>query len=291
MTDVYVDDCVEQFTWLDTDPSAFSRTHALVLLKPDAVVARRLLPAIEWLSHNGFLVVGAERVSLDRHVIRAVWQLPWRTATWQRRRLADLLATATDSLVLLVRNDASGAIPATVKLTRMKGSSDPGRREPGQLRHVLGAPSFLLNMAHTADEPSDVLRELAIHFDAENLRRVLRDALTGADRTDRAEQLAIELYAEFPQRCLDLTERTSDLLSEVDGLLARGTLEPGASAALRDVAGPVNGDLRSAVASLLLWAWRHGVELDLWNVVVVGSAVLPMSWETVELRRGVAWTG
>lgn len=291
MTDPYVDDCVALCTRLDADPSVFSRIHAVLLLKPDAVVARRLVPAIEWLSHNGFRIVGAERVRLDRHVIRAVWQAPWRAATWQRRRLADLLATATDSLVLLVRDHSSRTVPASVKLTALKGAGDPDRRKPGQLRHVLGATSFLLNMVHTADEPSDVLRELAIYFDTADLNRVLRDALTGTDRSARAGQLAAELYEQYPHRCLDITERTAALLREVDGLLARGTLPAIALAELREVVGPVDGDLRSAVGAVLLWAWRHGVELDRWNVVAVGSTVLPMTVGTIDTRRGVAWTG
>lgn len=285
MSDVYVDDCVAQLDRLAVDPTAFGRTHGLLLLKPDAVVARRLLPAIDWLSHHGFRIVAAERIGLDRHAIRALWQEPWRAATWQRRRLADLLATATDSLVLLVR--AETVEPVCVRLTGMKGAGDPRRRERGQLRHALGSPGFLLNMAHTADEPADVLRELAIYFDTDELHWVLRGALADNDRSVRARQLAAELYARFPPRCLDLAERTVALLQEVDGLLAGDSVTSAARGRLRDAVGPLNGNLRAALAGLLLWAWRQDIGLDPWSVIVVGSAVLPM---TVDTRRGAACT-
>ncbi|QUQ64109.1 nucleoside-diphosphate kinase [Kutzneria sp. CA-103260] len=290
MTDVYLDDCAAQLDRLATDPATFGRDHGLLLLKPDAVVARRLLPAVDWLSHHGFRIVAAERVSLDRHAIRAVWREPWRAATWQRRRLADLLATAADSLVLLVRAENAGPTPVCVRLTEMKGDGDPRRQRPGQLRHALGSPGFLLNMAHTADEPADVLRELAIYFGDDDLQRVLRGALTGVDQSMRAKQIAAELHACFPSQCLDLAERAATLLGEVDNLLAGDVVTAVARECLRDAVGPRNADLRAALAGLLLWAWQQGVDLDPWNVIVVGAAVLPMSNQQTETRLGAACT-
>lgn len=276
MNDVYLDDCVAQLNRLAVDPAAFGRDHGLLLLKPDAVVARRLLPAVDWLSHNGFRIVAAERVSLGRHAIRAVWQEPWRQATWQRRRLADQLATAADSLVLLVRGPRSAAAPACVRLTELKGPADPNLRRPGQLRHALGSPGSLLNMAHTADEPDDVLRELAIYCDTGDLRRLLRDALAGHDRSERARQLAGDLYARFPPRCLDLAERAAALVQEVDCVLAAG-MDARVRACLRDFVGPPDWDLGAALAGLVLWGWEQEVRLDPWSVIVVGAAVLPMT--------------
>ncbi|MFC0431999.1 nucleoside-diphosphate kinase [Kutzneria buriramensis] len=291
MTDVYLDDCVAQLDRLGVDPAAFAHEHGLLLLKPDAVVARRLLPAVDWLSRHGFRIVAAERISLGRHAIRAVWQEPWRSATWQRRRIADLLATATDSLVLLVRREVTGRAPVCVRLTAMKGAGDPLRREQGQLRHALGAHGFLLNMAHTADEPVDVLRELAIYFDTDHLFRTLRGTLAGADRSARARQLARELCARFPPQCLDLAERAASLLREVDRLLVDDAISTAARAGLRAAVGPPDADLRAALAGILLWAWQWGVRLDPWNVIVVGAAVLPLTSETTDTRRGVACTG
>ena len=51
-------------------------------------------------------------------------------------------------------------VPASVELTGLKGPTDPDARAPGQLRHLLGRYSYLLNLVHTPDEPADVLREL-----------------------------------------------------------------------------------------------------------------------------------
>jgi hypothetical protein len=92
-------------------------------------------------------------------------------------------------------------------------------------------------------------------------------------------------------QCLDLAERAAALLREVDGLLADSTVPAGARAALRTAVGPPDGDLRVALAGILRWAWQWGIRLDPWNVIVVGAAVLPMSRQTTDTRRGVACTG
>src|SRR5262249_6648491 len=102
------------------------RHHALLLLKTDAVVGRRLNAALDWLAEQG-VVVAAERVRLDRHIIRAMWQYQWNVASRDRRDLADLIGHGSDSLVLIVRMPAH-VRPATVRLSEAKGSADPARR-------------------------------------------------------------------------------------------------------------------------------------------------------------------
>src|SRR5216683_1412570 len=142
----------------------FAYGHALLLLKPDAVVARQVLPAIDWLRDNGFRIVAASRSRVTRTAIRALWQYQWNLATRYRRRLADGFVTGADSLVLVVRPDSEPEVPASVLLTELKGPTSPDARQPGQLRYLLGRYCYLLNLVHTADEPADVLRELAVYF-------------------------------------------------------------------------------------------------------------------------------
>ncbi|MFG2197071.1 nucleoside-diphosphate kinase [Streptomyces sp. NPDC048639] len=254
--DTYYQESHEQLAALTDDVTGFAHRHAALLLKPDAVAARRLHAAVDWLAEQGFRIVGAETTRLTRTMIRSLWYFQWNLATPYRRRLAALFLENADALVLVVRPETATDIPASVLLTHLKGPTDPEARVPGQLRHLLGRYSYLLNLVHTPDEPADVLRELAVHFDDAERDRLFRSALSDQDRTPRARELADRLYAATKPRELDFepaAQRLRDAVSRHPGL------DP--SAAPRD---------------LLETAWNHGVELDPWDAVIVGSAVLPM---------------
>lgn len=254
--DTYFQESFEQLQALTDDVTGFTHRHAALLLKPDAVVARRLLPAVDWLAEHGFRIVAAAPTRLSRTAVRSLWYFQWNLATPYRRRLAGLFLHDTDSLVLVVRPEADTDIPASVLLTGMKGPTDPDARVPGQLRHLLGRYSYLLNLVHTPDEPADVLRELAVHFDDDARDRLFRSALAGEDVAAHAVELADRMYAATKPRELDFEPAVERLRGALSG--HRG-LDP--SAAPRE---------------LLESAWSHGADLDPWDTVIVGSTVLPM---------------
>ncbi|MGY0070502.1 nucleoside-diphosphate kinase [Streptomyces sp. QTS137] len=254
--DTYFQESFEQLGALTDDVTGFAHRHAALLLKPDAVVARRLLPALDWLAERGFRVVAAAPTRLSRTAVRSLWYFQWNLATPQRRRLAGLFLHSTSSLVLLVQSEAETDVPASVVLTGLKGPTDPDARVPGQLRHLLGRYSYLLNLVHTPDEPADVLRELAVHFDDDTRDRLFRGALSGADATAHATEVAERMYADTKPRELDFEPAVERLRIAVAG---RDGLDPAA-----------------APRELLESAWAHGVDLDPWDAVIVGSTVLPM---------------
>ncbi|MGV9565184.1 nucleoside-diphosphate kinase [Streptomyces sp. NPDC003480] len=254
--DTYYQEAHEQLAVLTDDVTGFAHRHATLLLKPDAVVARRLEAAVDWLTGRGFRIVGAAVTRLTRTMIRSLWYFQWNLATPYRRRLAALFLEDADALVLLVRPARDPGIPASVELTGLKGPTDPDARRPGQLRHLLGRHSYLLNLVHTADEPADVLRELAVHFDATARGRLFRSALADEDRTADALELAGRLYAATKPRDLDF--------------------EP-ARQRLRDAVHRHTGtDPAATPRTLLETAWEEGIDLDPWDTVIVGSKVLPM---------------
>ncbi|MER5386159.1 nucleoside-diphosphate kinase [Streptomyces sp. NPDC002688] len=254
--DTYYQESHGQLAALTDDITGFAHRHAALLLKPDAVVARRLDAAVDWLSGAGFRIVGAAVTRLTRTMIRSLWYFQWNLATPYRRRLAALFLEDADALVLLVRPEHALDIPASVELTRLKGPTDPDARRPGQLRHLLGRYSYLLNLAHTADEPADVLRELAVHFDDAARDRLFRSALADEDRTADARELTGRLYAATKPRDLDF-----------DPAVAR----------LRDALPRHRGADPAATPRMLLeTAWEQGIDLDPWDAVIVGSKVLPM---------------
>ncbi|HVW48290.1 MAG TPA: nucleoside-diphosphate kinase, partial [Solirubrobacterales bacterium] len=138
--------------------------HAAMLFKPDGVAARMIDPAIEFLAEHGFTPAAAIAVDLDRGTTRWLWLYRFNVASVDRVRLHDLVNTAGPGLLLVLRDRhrGPGDIPATVRLTDLKGPSRPERRRPDQLRSRLGVSDRLINFVHTSDEPADLLRELAI---------------------------------------------------------------------------------------------------------------------------------
>ncbi|MFE3445477.1 nucleoside-diphosphate kinase [Nocardia sp. NPDC059180] len=260
--DTYVQESVDQLDRAGVDAAKFAREHSLLLLKPDAIVARSVEPTLAWLSGNGFRVVDADRVPADRLLARALWYYSWNIASTERRRLADLLVGICDVLVLVVAAE-DAELPVPVRLTDAKGPTDPRKRQPGQLRHLLGRHSYLLNLVHSPDDPADVLRELSILFDETRRAEVLARAAGGADRSADAAALAVELYASTPARDFGRVEAARLLAAELERA---------------SVAIPSGFDPESDTdcARLLATAWDQGVALDPWSVIVLGSYVLPM---------------
>ncbi|WP_067719483.1 nucleoside-diphosphate kinase [Nocardia yamanashiensis] len=254
LDDTYVLEAVEQLERLNYDTVRFAHDHALLLFKPDAIAARAVESALEWLRDNGFEVVGAHRVTLSRHVIRALWYFAWNIASLERRRLAALLMDLSDAMVLVVR-ETDAALPTSIRLTQAKGPTDPGKRVPGQLRYLLGRYSYLLNLVHTPDDPADVVRELGIYFDEPTRAEVVAQADAGRDRAAEAAVLAKEIYAEAPARSFDRAAAIATLVGE------SGRPAPESDA---------------DCAAWLHAAWDAGRDLDPWATVVLGSYVLPM---------------
>ncbi|WP_054813531.1 nucleoside-diphosphate kinase [Nocardia arizonensis] len=254
--DTYLLETVEHLRRRDIDPAAFARGHSLLLLKPDAIVARAVEPTLRWLDANGFRLLGAYRVPVDRHLARALWYFAWNIASPERRRLADLLVGISDALVLLVRGEDAD-LPVPVRLAEAKGPTDPHKRRPGELRHTLGLHSYLLNLVHSPDDPADVLREFAIYFDERAREAVLADLDADTAAGERAERLARDLYRGVPAGSFDradaLTRLRADVGDDTDGAWSDADC-----------------------ARLLYSAWADGRDLDPWSVIVLGSHVLPM---------------
>ncbi|WP_433859456.1 nucleoside-diphosphate kinase [Streptomyces kronopolitis] len=274
-SDTYFLESIEQLGTLTADVDGFLHRHAALLLKPDAVVSRQIPTTIDWLARGGFRIVAAERTRLTRTAVRALWYFQWNLATPERRRLADMFMDSCDAVVLVVRPEAdtAEAPPASVVMTERKGPTDPQARIPGQLRYETGRYSYLLNLVHTPDEPADVARELGIHFDPALRERVYTSALAGDDRSARARELAEQLHAEVPER--DLTfppaaERLKHAVRQGEESVAPGALRE----ELREAR--IAADDKDGYRRLLEAVWRAGIPLDTWDVVIVGTHVLPM---------------
>jgi nucleoside diphosphate kinase len=279
--DTYYLESAEQLAAMGGDLEDFAARHAGVLLKPDAVATRQLVPAIDWLVDNGWRIVAARACRMDRAMLRALWQYQWNVATPYRRRIADEFLTSTDSLVLVVRRESGEPedVPASVRLTEAKGPTDPDARVPGQLRYLLGRYCYLLNLVHTPDEPADVVRELGVHFATPERAEVYADALAGEDRQDTARALAQRLYAQTPERELAFEPAAKRLAVAVEALAAEGAAV--GRGVLDDL--PEAGTTEPATwRPLIERVWRDALPVDPWDVCTAASYAFPMRRAGVE---------
>ncbi|WP_156686408.1 nucleoside-diphosphate kinase [Mycobacterium sp. Marseille-P9652] len=256
--DTYFLETCDALAALQIDRDAFARRNALLLLKPDAAITGAMRPAVTWLLDHGYRIVGAYPVRFTGLHIRALWYFNWHDATRERRRLADRLAGLSPAVVLVVTHP-DDAQPVSVRLTADKGPADPARREPGQLRHELGAGTYLLNLIHTPDNPDDVLRELSIYFAEPLLSEVLSECATGADASAEAFRIVDRIESGLDRRSGDLAAAQDAICAELTRI---GITERPRS----------GGEWLGALDE----ASRRGVRLDPWFSTVIEASYLPM---------------
>ncbi|MFC3962356.1 nucleoside-diphosphate kinase [Nocardia jiangsuensis] len=274
--DTYVAETVEQLERLGLDPAAFAIGHSMLLLKPDAIVARAVDPALKWLHDNGYRVVAAEIIPVNRHLARALWYYAWNIASPERRRLADLLVGISDALLLVVTAPGD-PLPVPLRLARAKGPTDPRKRRPGELRHLLGRDNYLLNLVHTPDDPADVLRELAIYF-PEQTRAEVIEAARAADHPDGASSSPATTgraaAGDAPVTPLEPADRARALSEQLYARTPERSFDPGV--ALERIRNDLNESGTDDNPTLLNTALTRGAPVDPWSAIVLGSQVLPM---------------
>lgn len=213
-TDTYYLETCDSLAALGIDADTFAHRHATLLLKPDAAITGRMGAAVSWLLDHDYRIVGAYEVALSRLHLRALWYFNWHRATPERRRLADRLAGFSPSVVLLVTHPQDRD-PVSCRLTLSKGPADPTQRTAGQLRFALSAGTYLLNLVHSADDPDDVLRELAIYFPEPTLTDVIRQCAAGTDASDDAVRMAERIESAVQRRGGDLAGAQGAIWTEL----------------------------------------------------------------------------
>ncbi len=108
----------------------------------------------------GLWLMAARPVQLGPGAVRVLWAYMLRWATAERLLLLDAVAALGPGLLVLWAHSTPGAVSTRMKA--LKGSNDPARRCEGPLRGVAGALNRVLTMLHTADDPADAVRELAV---------------------------------------------------------------------------------------------------------------------------------
>ncbi len=265
--DTYFAEAWESVTDVWPDPLQFAWEHGLLVLKPDSFAGRRAHVILEWLGDAGFVIADAQRLSFDRHSIRAEWRYQWNMATPDRKKLMDVLLKLSDCMLVIVRSQDRIEVPTTVRLTDLKGPAEVAKRRPDHLRWKLGLSSAILSFLHTADEPADVLRELGIHAAASE-RIALLERLAGRpDATQAAWALCDQLYAEVPFHHLDSAELGRRLEQDVGS-----DLEDAARQELHRLSRQLSDGNCQEWSKIPGLARRCGAYFDPWDEVVLIAA-------------------
>lgn len=258
----------------------------LCVLKPEAAAGRRYRVAYQALTDNGFHPVDVLRFRHDRLTIRETWRYQFNFAARERIDAMDLVLPTIDSVLLVVRDSQwrPGRVPASVRLTALKGPSAPEQRRPEHLRRRLGAVNGLFNFMHTSDEPIDVIRELSI-LTGPRRRALVRDRIrAGYDAAPEAESAFDELEAGTPAHDLDLEKSWERLTGSTApaGELARIRAK-GVEVALADVFAAA----RSAFADPadhwdLLSVITHTIEFNTPGIQRIFPNVMLSAWQEGE---------
>jgi hypothetical protein len=278
-TELFKDDCFFREAVHQTlqagaiDVRDFIRNHTLLLFKPDAVVARKIRPTLQYVCGLGFRPVWFRTLALTRRSMRELWRYSWNSAAIERVALSTVLNEATTILCVVLRHAAPAIdAPAAVQLAYAKGSAAPDRRKPDDLRSLLGAPNRILSFFHCADEPADFLRELAVLFDAGQRAQLLR-SVSYAEETELAP--AIErLEDEHDFHDLDLRRCTDEVRASGSeaGRLFRQLLQ---ATARMSCAGEVLQGRSAAFIAATELLQRETDRASFWNTLCALSEIVP----------------
>ncbi len=153
---------------------------------------------------KGFEVVEFWSFQHNRHSMRELWRYNWHLFPPDRLSMCTLLHGVAPTMVLLLRETRPDPqVPASVRLAAMKGPADPAKRRPGQIRFELQPPNAVINHVHVADEPIDVLREVAIFADRPQRRELFARIATNLSSAAGLAEAVERIETDVPALPLD----------------------------------------------------------------------------------------
>lgn len=260
------------------------RDTALLVFTPDAIVSRQVGAGAGLLADAGFRAVSAAPVRITPAVCRRLWRTERCGLPPDRLAVCELLLSYTDSIAVLLLDEAAPDARHTTaadRLLAVKGAGELSQRRPGTLRAKLYSPNSMFRLVHTSDTPLDVVRELRILFGDGSRRSLLHGLRQCAQlRPAALETMAAAAFDDGDpggrpggRRRLD----ASDALRRTIGLARSALREAPGNEKLCDVVRLLTGlhsgdEVSWRVLSSALRACP--VPFDPWDVVVIGAQVV-----------------
>jgi len=259
---------------LGADAMRILGSLAVLTLKPDAVVGRRMTAILDYAVRHGFVPIATVPFHLTRHSMREIWRYDWHVYTVDRLAFSTLWYTSTDVLLFAFRDDdPAPGLPASMRLAEMKGAALAEKRTPDQLRSVLRPPNRILNFVHICDEPADIVRELGIFFDRAERRSFLAAIAANwdADRYGEASQAIAALEARYPAHDLDLESslRRVEQRSEAGAARVRDVLGSGGTMSWNEVSSALGAE-----------------NVDRWDLITIATHVIEYERDVESILPG-----
>ena len=222
--------------------------HTAICFLPDAIAGRRIESALDFLEGEGFDVVSFHNINYDWQSYNAEWRFQLNDTTLDRLVLShDLCNIGPSALFLLRDNSPVSGLPATVRLRRMKGASNPELRTGENLRNRLNCTNRLLNFIHIPDEPIDLIRMLGVTMESKERVAILdrlkkeNSNLVEIPRNDICTFLASH-YENIDFNPLDTKQSAEDLLYTLQAYYPKSKSEKSAClAALQSLEAALQG--------------------------------------------------
>lgn len=240
---------------------------AILCAKPDAVVGRRLGPMLEYALEHGFVPVAIAPCQYTRHSMREIWRYDWHAYPVDRLAFSSVLYNACDCLLFALQDvRREKGVPASVRLSDLKGGALAHQRRPGDMRSVLAPPGRFLNFVHIPDEPADIVRELGIFFDIGQRRTLLEDIMRhlGQDRRQQAFAAVRRLEGQVTAHDLDVRQA-----------FARIRALPGARAeSMNQLAHALESGINLNWEDLCTLVPPDAADLARWDFICLASALI-----------------
>lgn len=192
--DPYFRDCVDDLQGYSSDEKKkLSHGHVPLILRPDALLTGQYKTVLDLVRSAGFEFISAKLFKFDRFRIRECWKYQMNTATRERLDVFDMMLIEMPAIYLLLRHLANDGRSASERLNDIKGSSDPAKRKPGDLRYSEeNIQLSVFTYIHIPDEPIDFLRELGAFYGREERMALIESALHGdpIDPSSEIEEVA-----------------------------------------------------------------------------------------------------
>lgn len=245
---------------------------AVLMLRPDAVAGRRHSTILEILREERFTPFAARCVRVGPRECREVWRHQLNIATLDRLAIGDALATAGAWILVALHEAVEDTdVPASVRLSALKGRATGAVAEGRSLRGRLAAPNGVVTFIHSPDEPADIVRELGIFFDRPARRRLYSELATRVprDASDHVRAIAASLEQRCGQASFDLAAgiaRTEHALecASTGSLVARQRAQDMLACAR-------TGGRWLPWRRFMSTAHEAGVQLPVWDSVMLGA--------------------
>lgn len=198
----------------DSDLADTLWNYATMLLRPDAIAGRRSAAVFPMLREHNIYPVAVRPVNVTPAKTEDMWKYQFNVATPERRLLLKRIFAAGTAVYVVLRDDNPRELaPATVNVTYLKGTAIVKNRRRWHLRTVAGPHiANLLSYVHVSDDPIDLVREMAVLFDAPQRHALLSEIDAAEDRTAEAIALIRRMETLVPRKALSPEPASTDMM-------------------------------------------------------------------------------